>query len=425
MIIPTFLQMAGQSDTVVVGKIVGIIGDTATVEVRQIILGSPVAGNILVSPMSVATCLGRSSTGEKGQEVLLLLTATAAPKRYTLAGGGHGMMTLQAASRAADLEAARKLIELSRLKGVDELNRAMLEHVKSGNATLRREACEYVSREIAYAKNRQDYADQLVPLLSADEKEARGAALAALQFIRVEKAIPQMIEATHDKELANAASLALAHYDTPESTAALIDLVHGPDVQLRKRAAIDLERSRRPESIDALLALLDDPEASVREMAPRRLTMWLWYGKGDAVILPKLIGMLEDRDVKIQAEVAGTLGESYAVSIVQPLLDVLARPHLDPTVEVRALGSLSKAYDRTGTEAPAIIRRGVARIAAVLDRNGNMEGEQRSIDLLGRMKTPEALFALQHAAESHSRQQTRDAARQVLERLKASQPANP
>lgn len=416
----SFLQLAGKSETALVGRIVDLKNDAATIQVSETIFGPPVAGVISVAPMSTADCLGRSSSAAAGQEVVLLLKTTG-PKQYAVVGDGEGKMTLRQANRAADLEAARKLIEHSRLKDLDKLHRAMLALVKSRNDILRREACNYVAVEIGNAGNRRDYADQLIAMLALDDKDARFSALIALRDLRVEKAIPSLIQLTRgtDARLADAASVALGQYDTPESVRALLGLLHGPDVALRQRAAIDLgNNSRRPEAKAALVALLDDPDPRLREMAPRRLTKWLWAEKAEDVV-PKLISMLDDPQVKIQTAAAETLGESRLPSIVQPLLDVLARPHLNPTLEVRTLGSLSQAYDRNGTGAVEIIHRGLPRLVAVLERGDNVGGELRTIDLLGRTRTPEALAALKRAAESHPHQETREAARQVLERLAA------
>ena len=349
---------------------------------------------------------------------MLLLNSTSTPTAYTVATDGQGRIVLKPETRKADIEAAKKLIEVSRIPDDDKLNRAMLALVKSTNPILRREACSHLSIVIAYAKNRQDYADDLIALLDCEDKDIRVAALSGLQHARAEKAIPQIIELTRatDPQVVEFASMALAQYDTTETVAALITLVQSSKVNLRKRAAIDLDNSRRPEAKMVLVALLDDPDPGVRELAPRRLTSWLRNGKGDDVI-PKLISMLDDPEVKVQTEAASTLGESRKAIIVQPLLDVLARPSLDETLATRALQSLEMVIGGRDDQAKKIINRNLPLIIAALD-HGNSLTASTAIGILAQSRTPEAVSALTAAAENHPRDETRKEALRMLEWMK-------
>ena len=127
----------------------------------------------------------------------------------------------------------------------------------------------YIGLKIAHSKLRENYKDSLVRLLGNDSDDVQAAALAGLQFVRAEDAIPLMVEATRSENLqvVSQASMALAQYDTEQSALVLIALAGHRDPRIRRRACVDLGRSRRLEAKEAIRNLLKDEDADVRRLA--------------------------------------------------------------------------------------------------------------------------------------------------------------
>jgi HEAT repeat protein len=418
----TLLDTVIKCDSVVTGVIAEIRSDVGTVTVTENVFGAPVTGEISISPLSVASCVGRSISVGQQEEVLLLLSSTSAAKTYRVVFDGAGLIKIQPDGRSSLIEAITKLGSLSRIHDADELNRAMLALVNSPNPTIQREALRHVVIRIARAPNRIDYASDLIDLLSSHDKSIRMAALRALGRIKAAKGIPKLVETTRDSDvdIAAAASSALVLYETPETASALIALTHNSNPTLRVRGAIDLGNSacRQPEAKAALVALLNDPDVMVREHAPARLIGWLRDSKADDVI-PKLIQMLNDPTLAVQTSAALTLGESRKASIVQPLLSVLARPTLDKTLELRTLQSLYMTCEESGDAALDMINKSLHLIVSSLDRCDDWVKAIPIVLILEKSHDPRAVDALTKAAASHPNEATRAEARRILLRKRA------
>jgi HEAT repeat protein len=246
----------------------------------------------------------------------------------------------------------------------------------------------------------------------------RTAALSGLQFARSDEALPLIIEATRDDSprVVSQASMALGQYDTPESVAALIALTRSPDADIRTRAAIDLDDSRRPEAKQALKRLLDDPDPTVRAHAPRRFFGLLRRGQADDVV-PTLISMLDDPVDEVRAAAAHALGESRNSAAVEPLVGVLQREAIGPGTEDWTLKALALLYTRAGPEARRVIEFNLDLIIASLKR-GQWHASWGAAEILGSAKTPQAIAALEWAAEEHPLPGVRDLAAHLLGRVR-------
>jgi len=417
----TLLDALKICDTAVIGVIAAIQDNTATVRVTESVFGPPVAGTISVSPVSLAYCRQQHIEVGANDEVMFWLSSTPASRAY-VAADRSGLMKVSPETRSSLIEATKTLAEISRSKEPDALNRAVLALARSPNPIIQREALRQVFVKVALAPNRKDYADELIALSDSEDKPARLAGLHSLAYLRVPQAIPRLIQATRsdDHEVAAAASAALANYNTPETAAALIALVRSTDPELRIRGAIDLgnSHSRQPEAKAALVALLDDPDARVREHAPGPFVGWLRDRQGDEVV-PRLIRMLQDPELKVQTAAATTLGESKKGAIVEPLLEVLARPKLDRTLELRALQSLGLACDNTGNGAVQIIDQHLSLVVAALERSDSWLTAITVIGVLEKSRSPKAYEALEKAAKSHPNEETRAEARRIVARMKS------
>ncbi len=411
----TVFDLVEQSEFVVSGTVLVVGEESARVALGRVLRGELAAEEITVSPIHVLSDMGRILDFRVGDEAALFLTR-ADDGSFTVVASGEGKVGLKPDTRESDLEAIERLIEIAALQGEDAENRAMLAEATAANPLLRAEAHRYIAVRLSHSNLRERYKDDLVALLRHEDDDVRLAALSALRYVRAEEALPLIIEATRDDNLriVDNASLALAQYDTAESVAALIALTAHADPNVRVRAAIDLDASRRPEAKEALRRLLDDPDPKVRAHAPKRFVYLLRRREADDVI-PKLISMLDDPVDEVQVGAAQALGESLSPLAVRPLLDVLRREDLTADMRDWSVKALECLCIKAGAGVCGPIQENLDLITEAL-KSGQWHASFGAVVILGQIRTPQAVAALQWAADNHPREDIRAHARRSLAR---------
>ncbi|HEY0072795.1 MAG TPA: HEAT repeat domain-containing protein [Abditibacteriaceae bacterium] len=411
------LELAQDSDVVLVGTMRSIKDGQAEFAVEQVLKGVKVAPVIKVAPINKEITMGTRLFRE-GETLVLFLKGGDILKPML---DGWGSLTFNPETKNETIEGVNQLLLLPPRSEKDAIAQAMLAWAISDNFLLRREAHRYISQQLYNRDNGLKYQKQLVELLKNPSADVRAAALSSsLQFMASPEALPLIIEMTRgtDLRLVQSASMALAHYHTPESVAALIALTRHLNPDLRMRALIDLDDSGSLEAKAALVALLDDPNPKVRALAPRGLVMWLRRGEAKDV-LPKLITMLKDPVDEVRARAAQEIGESRDVSTIPALLEVLRRPNLSETLEARVTGALylmiSNLRPDQVTELKEL-KEAQQLFIVSLERSRRLPSLHVAniLGRLGKNKTLEATAALRHAEEKHPHADVRGAARHAL-----------
>jgi HEAT repeat protein len=276
----------------------------------------------------------------------------------------------------------------------------------------------YISARLAYSKLRERYKAQLVALLGSDDPDAQRAGLNGLRFVKAKEAVTRMIELSRSRDLTvvDSASLALAHYDTAETAAALIALTRHETPEIRCRACVDLSSSRRPESKAALAAMLDDKAVEVRAIAPRGLVYLLRAGAADD-LLPQLATLLKDPDGRVRVRAADALGETRNVQAIPPLLEVLQAGGISRELKYSVLGALECHYSKDDPPAKPLVEKHMDLVIAAL-RDDNAEAgfgpSFHAVGILSLCRLPEAKAALEWAVKSHPNQEIRSYAQRSL-----------
>lgn len=405
------LEMAQDSDIVLVGTMRNLRGVNAQFVVEQVLKGAGIAPVVEVTPVASDLPTMGARRFQEGETLVLFLKRGAV---LTIMVNGWGALTFTPETKTATVEAVKHLLQLPPRSDKDAMARAMLSLAVSDNFLLRGEAHRYIGSHLNHNDARQKYQKELVELLKHPAADVRGAALQGLRFVQAAEALPLIIEISRgtDMHLADSASMALAPYETPESVAALIALTRHANPDLRVRALIDLDDSPRPEAKVALVALLDDPDPKVRALAPRGLVMWLRRGEAKEV-LPKIVKMLDDPVDEVRVRAAQELGESRDADVIPALLDVLRRPNLSEGLEGRTVQSLSMIYSHLTINKQ--IEDNLPLLIAALDRGRWIAG-LNALSILSRNKTPEAIAALRRAAAGHPNADIRKFALDALAR---------
>jgi len=210
-------------------------------------------------------------------------------------------------------------------------------------------------------------------------------------------------------------------------TAALIDLLHHDDADLRIQAALALGTQQDPVAVDALLAALDDPDVNVRFHAIEALgklgavvavdrlaaiaesnDFFLAFPALDALarisdpsVAPRIVPLLDDALVGDQAaEVLGHIGDEDAVV---PLVRTLDRPDASVVAIVEALVGIGRRYRETlGVEGHIedLVRRAMSPSAAqrIIDAAARTADSslKNLVIVLGWLRGPAVERALTH-----------------------------
>jgi HEAT repeat protein len=419
----SYLEVAQDSDLVLVGTLHTIRGGQAQFTVEQALKGTAPAPVVTVAPVTNQwiTC---DRIYQEGETLVVFLKQGAAQGAvenaiFTIMVEGYSALTFKPDTKAATLAAVEHLLKLPSRADKDAVARAMLALATSENSLLRREAHWYLAVHLLDRAHPLKYETELTALLKYPATDVRRTALQGLRFLHSPKALPLIIEISRGDEvqLIFDASAALAPYGTREAVAALIALTRHANPDVRAHALLDLNYINRPEAKAALIALLDDPDPKVRALAPRGLVSWLRRGKVPEVVT-KLISMLDDPVPEVQVGAADELGESDSPLAVEPLFRVLKRKELSVELERVAMQTLDLIYSRLDVKARPPARDNLDVVIAVLERDRSYSAYY-AIDFLARDATPKAVAALRHAAQNHPQQANRHHAKRALAEMGA------
>lgn len=410
------LDIARESESVVVGSIIEAGKGSAQLKVENVLQGPIKTPRITVSNDLVGDCFP-SLNLKAGDKAVLFLKSAAQNSRFVVSDKGHGKVPL-GDDKTKTLAAVQEILRIALLKDEDSTNRAMLAAVISQNQLLRSEARRFISNDLAQSHLIMNYQSDLVRLLEHRDDFVRLAALEGLRLARAPDSIPVLIRMTREssRDIVESASKALAPYDTAETLKPLIALTRHPDSMVRIRAAIDLgNHSRKPEAKGALVVLLNDKDDLVRATAPTQLIRWIRNGEADELI-PKLMIMLDDPSEAVQSSVVTALAARQRASEVEPLLTILRRREITPQLEGYTIAGLHSLYLYGGPQAQRRIEANLGLVVASFKR-GRAPAAASSVALLKSARAPEAKAALQWAEKKHPNEHVRNAAKGALAAL--------
>ena len=254
----------------------------------------------------------------------------------------------------------------------------------------------------------------LIEELRVDDLETRQAAAVALGRIGDRRATAALIEALHDPELAVPAAGALARIGDREAFDGLLALLGEPDPATRQAVIAALNSIGHPAMAEHMAVRLSDPDPLVRESAVR-IAGYFGYPEcidqmlqcchdpvesvrkaaieglaffEDPRVVPTLVDALDRQSPMVRAGAAAALVRADGSRAV----DALARALGDKEAWVRyvALRSLGSIGDG----------RVVGAVLTVLRNDPAPHVRLAAIDVLGRLKPPEAWDVLEPLARS-------------------------
>jgi HEAT repeat protein len=254
----------------------------------------------------------------------------------------------------------------------------------------------------------------LIDQLRVEDLETRQAAAVALGRIGDARATPALIDALRDAELAVPAAGALARIGDRDAFEGLLALLGERDPATRQSAIAALNSIGHPDMASRIAARLTDPEPLVRESAIR-IAGYFGYPEcfeqvlqcchdpvesvrraaieslgffDDPRVVPTLVDALQRQSSMVRASAAAALVRTEPSAVV----DALARSlgDSDPWVRYVALKSLGSIGD--GRVVPAVL--------TALRQDPAPHVRLAAIDVLGRLKAPEAWDVLEPLARS-------------------------
>lgn len=277
-----------------------------------------------------------------------------------------------------------------------------------GHGTVRSQVVE------ALVRNGPGVVALLTEQLHAEDLETRQAAAVALGRIGDRRATAALVEALSDRELAVAAAGALARIGDAEAFEALVSLLGERDSAIRQSAVAALNSIGHPDMPRRILALLEDREPTVRESA-LKVAGYFGYAEcldhvlaccRDATETVRrtaveqlaffensrasnlLVELLEDDVASVRAAAASALVRVEHPSRVDALLRALNDS--DPWVRYVALKSLGSIA------APGTL----AAVVARLHQDAAPHVRLAAIEVIGRLKPPDALDILEPLTRS-------------------------
>jgi HEAT repeat protein len=275
-----------------------------------------------------------------------------------------------------------------------------------------------------------DGAGPLPEAMADEDWQVRRSAVRALASRRDPSIVEALVTALRDQHRnfsVLSSALQLLTMTGIDLTAALIDLLHHGDADLRIQAALALGAQPRRDGVAALIEALDDPDANVRfhaiealgKLAPasavERLAtiaesndFFLAFPALDALarindpsVATRIIPLLQDDLVGDQvAEVLGQIGDE---DVVVPLVHALDRPEASVTSVADALAAIARRFrDTLGVEGHiedavrgAISASGAQRIIAAAARTSDASLKNLVV-VLGWLRGPAVERALTH-----------------------------
>jgi HEAT repeat protein len=248
-----------------------------------------------------------------------------------------------------------------------ERERELATSLTQGDAITRLQAAEVLSEDQSY---------DTAPLLDALSDESWMVRRAAIKGVS-QRAAPEAISALlnavvenhHNPSLLNSALQVLASSDV-DTLSPLLELLAGPDPDLRMQAALALGEQREVRAVDGLLKALDDENPNVRYHVIEALgklqaveavdalativeskDFFIAFPALDALskigddrVTARIIPLLEDELLREPAvNLLGQLGDE---SIVAPLTALLNTPNAPTRLIADALASLTDRYQQ-------------------------------------------------------------------------------
>jgi len=248
-----------------------------------------------------------------------------------------------------------------------ERERELAAHLSESDEATRLAAAETLSNDASYD------ATPLLDALSDDSWQVRRAAIKGVSQRAAPEAIAALltsiVENHHNPSLLNSALQVLASSEV-DTISPLLELLKGPNPDLRMQAALALGEKRDARAVASLVEALKDDDTNVRYHAIEALgklkavaaldalaevaeTSHFFLGFaaidaltqiGDSRIVPRMLPLLEDellRDLTIN--LMGQLGDE---SVVAPLTSILNTPATTSTrLIAHALATLSDRYE--------------------------------------------------------------------------------
>ena len=265
-------ELVRDANLILMGQVSQLRKESAVITVSSVLKGEYPNKQIEVSPIFFQGCVGDYPNFDQNEEVVLFLKPE--NKMNTVLYGGQGKISFKGKSKKEYREALVELVRIFSKADNQEQSLGMIHAAKLNNRYLRETVGWYVDKEIADAKNREDYKDLLRDLLLDQRDDVKIVGLWGLRHISAPELIPLFVKATHSKSprVIDAASRNLTNYNTPEALQALIALTNHPDAEIRIRAIVDLRQNKNnPEVRQALQLLENDPDKKVRDFLGQEL----------------------------------------------------------------------------------------------------------------------------------------------------------
>jgi HEAT repeat protein len=283
-----------------------------------------------------------------------------------------------------------------------EIERELATRLSASDEVTRLDAAETLSDDEAFD------ATPLLGSLSDESWRVRRAAVKGVSQRAAPEAIAALlnsvVENHHDPSLLNSALQVLASTDV-DTLSPLLELLNGPDPDLRMQAALALGEQRNARAVRALIAALQDEHANVQYHAIEALgklkavdaidaladiaeakDFFLSFAAlealakiGDTRVAPRIVPLLEDDLLREPAvTLLGELGDDSAVAHLIALLNT-------PTAPVNLIaGALANLHDRFEEQYGE-----GAYIADLTNREISPIGVQNLLDALETDATPD------------------------------------
>ena len=276
-----------------------------------------------------------------------------------------------------------------------ERERELATRLAQGDESARLHAAEMLSGDESYD------AAALLGALSDDSWQVRRAAIKGVSQRAAPEAIAALlssvVENHHNPALLNSALQVLASSEV-DTLSSLVELLKGPNADLRMQAALALGEQRDVRAAGALTAALKDEDANVRYHAIEALgklkatdaidaladiaesrDFFLAFAAldalakiGDSKIAPRIVPLLDDELLREPA--ANLLGQLGDDTVVAPLTALLNTPTAPTDAIAHALATLRDRYEQQYGEG--------AYIADLTSREISPTGVQNLLDAL-------------------------------------------
>jgi len=391
---------ARSAKVIVRGTIVSIDTRQATVDVKEVVRGQ-CPDRITVRSL-IGDAIPPDLASYVGREVYLFLPDVQGDASYV-----EYHVYLDRPTRARALAILREANRIGRIEDNLKFARAVLAQAGSDDPWVRSEVRSFLQGVLDFYVDPQLVKDEIVSVFHGDDPDLRAGACYALQKVRADQIVPELLwmAASADRDQAARAVAALGPYDTPETVAALVGFAAHGDSHVRSVAVETLGRSRRPEAVKTVTAALKDRDSTVRDRARRQLMAWFRDSMALEAV-PVLVTQLDAPGTIERDGVLVALGASGDDRAVAPIVKVASSP--DPTLYVHqsAFQALADLYPKVSPDAQARIRAALPQVEKFALTEFDTPG-LAAVRLLKVVGTPEATAALRRLAEEHPNERVR------------------